>query len=147
MTPMQAALEEARAAAGRGEVPVGALVLAPDGAVLARAGNQVEACRDASAHAELLALRAAAARLGRSRLEGCSLVATLEPCPMCAAAASHFRVARVLFGAYDPKGGGVEHGPRLYQQPGCLHRPDVVGGIDERECAGLLRAFFASLRG
>ncbi len=147
MTPMQAALEEARAAARRGEVPVGALVLGPDGAVLARAGNQVEASRDASAHAELLALRAAAARLGRSRLQGCSLVATLEPCPMCAAAASHFRIARVLFGAYDPKGGGIEHGPRLYGQPGCLHRPDVVGGIDERECAALLRAFFASLRG
>lgn len=147
MTPMQAALEEARAAARRGEVPVGALVLGPDGAVLARAGNQVEASRDASAHAELLALRAAAVRLGRSRLQGCSLVATLEPCPMCAAAASHFRIARVLFGAYDPKGGGIEHGPRLYGQPGCLHRPDVVGGIDERECAALLRAFFASLRG
>ncbi len=146
MTPMRAALEEARAAAARGEVPVGALVTAPDGRVLARAGNAVEALRDASAHAELLALRAAARALGSARLPGCTLVATLEPCPMCAAAASHFRVARVLFGAYDPKGGGIEHGPRLYAQPGCLHRPEVVGGVDEAEAAMLLREFFSRLR-
>ena len=147
MTPMRIALDEARAAGARGEVPVGALVLTPDGAVLARAGNEVEARRDASAHAELLALRAAARRLGSTRLAGCTLVATLEPCPMCAAAASHFRIARLLFGAYDPKGGGIEHGPRLYAQPGCLHRPEVVGGIEEREAAALLRDFFLPLRG
>ena len=144
---MRAALEEACAAARRGEVPVGALVLDEDGRVLARAGNQVEALRDASAHAELLALREAARTLGRVRLSGCTLVATLEPCPMCAAAASHFRVARVLFGAYDPKGGGIEHGPRLYAQPGCLHRPEVVGGIEERAAAALLREFFSAKRG
>ncbi len=145
--PMQAALREARAAGARGEVPVGAVLLAPDGRVLSRAGNEVEQRRDASAHAELLCLRAAAVLLGRTRLDGCSLVATLEPCPMCAAAASHFRVARLVFGAYDPKGGGVEHGPRLYGQPGCLHRPEVVGGVCEREAATLLRDFFRSLRG
>ena len=146
MTPMQAALQQARDAAARGEVPVGALLLAPDGVVLACAGNEVEARHDASAHAEMLVMRSAAAALGSTRLEGCTLVATLEPCPMCAAAASHFRIARVLFGAYDPKGGGIEHGPRLYEQPGCLHRPQVVGGIDEREAGALLRSFFTTLR-
>ncbi len=145
-SPMELALQEARAAAMRGEVPVGAVVLAPDGSVLARAGNAVEALHDASAHAELLALRTAAARIGNPRLIGCTLVASLEPCPMCAAAASHFRIARVLFGAYDPKGGGVEHGPRLYDQPGCLHRPEVIGGIRESESAALLRIFFKARR-
>ena len=144
---MEAALAEARAAAGRGEVPVGAAVLAPDGAVLARAGNRVEELRDASAHAELLALREAAARAGAPRLTSCDLVVTLEPCPMCAAACTHFRIRRVVFGAYDPKGGGVEHGPRLFQQPACLHRPEVVGGVREGEAAELLRTFFAALRG
>lgn len=144
---MALALDEARRAAARGEVPVGAVVLAPDGSVLASAGNAVEALRDASAHAELLALRAAAARIGSPRLVGCTLVASLEPCPMCAAAASHFRIARLLFGAYDPKGGGVEHGPRLYEQPGCLHRPEIIGGLREIESSGLLRAFFADRRG
>ena len=143
---MQAALAEARAAAARGEVPVGAAVLGPDGAVLARAGNAVEAERDASAHAELRAMRSAAARLGSPRLSGCTLVATLEPCAMCAAACVHFRVARLVFGAYDPKGGGVEHGARVFARPGCLHRPEVVGGVREREAAGLLRAFFARRR-
>ncbi len=145
--PMQVALREARAAGARGEVPVGAVVLAPDGRMLASAGNEVEQRRDASAHAELLALRAAATVLNQTRLDGCSLVATLEPCPMCAAACSHFRVARVVFGAYDPKGGGVEHGPRLFRQPGCLHRPEVVGGVRQREAATLLRDFFRTLRG
>ena len=146
MTPMDLALKEAQAAAARGEVPVGAVVLAPDGTVLAQAGNQTEADRDASAHAEMLALRAAARRLGTPRLTGCDLVATLEPCPMCAAALVHFRIRRLLFGAYDPKGGGVEHGPRVFDAPGCLHRPEVVGGVRERECAALLRGFFQKLR-
>jgi tRNA(adenine34) deaminase len=144
--PMELALDQARAAAARGEVPVGAVVLAPDGTVLAEAGNAVEASHDASAHAELLALRAAARRIGSPRLTGCTLVVSLEPCPMCAAAASHFRVRRLLFGAYDPKGGGVEHGPRLYERPGCLHRPEVIGGLCEMESAALLRNFFASRR-
>ncbi len=143
---MQVALDEARAAAARSEVPVGAAVLAGDGRLLAQAGNRVEADRDASAHAELLALRLAARALGSPRLVECSLVVTLEPCPMCAAALVHFRVRRLVFGAYDPKGGGVEHGPRVFDAPGCLHRPEVVGGVREAECAALLREFFAALR-
>lgn len=147
MTPMDLALKEAEAAAARGEVPVGAAVLAPDGTVLAQAGNRTEADRDASAHAEMLALRAAARRLGTPRLIGCDLVATLEPCPMCAAALVHFRIRRLIFGAYDPKGGGVEHGPRVFAAPGCLHRPEVVGGVREQECGALLRGFFKGLRG
>ena len=146
MRPMQRALALAEQAAAAGEVPVGALVLAPDGTVLAEAANRVEADHDASAHAELLAMRAAAAALGTPRLPGCTLVVTLEPCPMCAAAAVHFRITRVVFGAYDPKGGGVEHGPRLFAQPACLHRPEIVGGVEEAASAALLRAFFASLR-
>ncbi len=143
---MQAALDEARGAGARGEVPVGAVVLGPDGAVLSRAGNTVEAERDASAHAEMRAMRAAAALLGSPRLAGCTLVASLEPCAMCAAACVHFRVARVVFGAYDPKGGGVEHGARVFARAGCLHRPEVVGGVREREAGALLRAFFAERR-
>ncbi len=145
-SPMQAALDEARAAGARGEVPVGAVVLGPDGTVLSRAGNTVEAERDASAHAEMRAMRAAAALLGSPRLSGCTLVASLEPCAMCAAACVHFRVARVVFGAYDPKGGGVEHGARVFARAGCLHRPEVVGGVREREAGALLRAFFAERR-
>ena len=146
-SPMELALLQARAAAARGEVPVGAVVLAPDGSLLAEAGNAVEALHDASAHAELLAMRAAAQRIRSPRLVGCTLVASLEPCPMCAAAASHFRIGRLLFGAYDPKGGGVEHGPQLFDRPGCLHRPHVIGGIRETESAALLREFFAARRG
>ncbi len=144
--PMTIALEEAQAAALRGEVPVGAVVLAPDGTVLARAGNRTEAEHDASAHAELLALRAAARRLGTPRLVGCDLVVTLEPCPMCAAAIGLFRIRRLVFGAYDPKGGGVEHGPRVFETAGALHRPEVIGGVREGEAGALLRAFFAARR-
>ena len=147
MDPMEQALAEASAAAARGEVPVGAVVTAPDGRVLARAGNQVEADNDASAHAELLALRAAAARLGTPRLVGCDLFVTLEPCPMCAQAASLFRIRRVVFGAYDPKSGGVEHGARVFDAASCHHRPEVVGGVREREAQTLLRDFFAARRG
>ena len=143
---MQQALFQARAAARRGEVPVGAVVLGSDGAVLAEAGNRVEENQDASAHAEMLALREAAARLGSPRLPNCTLVVTLEPCPMCAAAMVHFRIPRLIFGAYDPKGGGVDHGPRIFDQPGCLHRPEIIGGVQETECGDLLRAFFAELR-
>ncbi|MBO0711063.1 MAG: nucleoside deaminase [Acetobacteraceae bacterium] len=146
MSPMEHALNEARGAAGRGEVPVGAVVTGADGVVLASAGNEVEARRDASAHAELLALRAAATRLGRPRLSDCDLYVTLEPCPMCAQAASLFRVRRIVFGAYDPKGGGVEHGPRLFEASSCHHRPEVVGGVREREAASLLQEFFAARR-
>ena len=146
MDAIAIALEEAHAAAGRGEVPVGACVLSPTGEVLARAGNAVEATHDASAHAELLAMRDAARRLGSPRLAGCTVAVTLEPCPMCAAAMVHFRVRRVVFGAYDPKGGGVDHGPRVFDAPGCLHRPEVTGGVREAEAAALLRAFFADRR-
>ncbi len=143
---MDRALVLARAAATAGEVPVGAVVLGPDGTRLAEAANRVEAEHDASAHAELLAMRDAARRRG-GRLAGCTLVVTLEPCPMCAAAAVHFRIRRILFGAYDPKGGGVEHGPRLFGQPTCLHRPEFVGGVRETDAARVLRDFFAGLRG
>lgn len=143
---MDAALEEARAAAARGEVPVGAVVVDPDGTILARAGNRVEELADASAHAELLALRAAAAARGEPRLPDCDLVVTLEPCPMCAQAISLFRIRRLVFGAYDPKGGGVEHGARVFAAASCHHRPEVVGGVRETEAGALLRDFFAGLR-
>jgi tRNA(Arg) A34 adenosine deaminase TadA len=146
MTPMQRALAEARAAALRGEVPVGAVVLGPGGEVLAAAGNRTEALADPTAHAEILALREAARRMGAPRLPECDLVVTLEPCPMCAAAISLFRVRRLVFGAYDPKGGGVEHGPRVFSHPTCHHRPEVVGGVGEAEAAALLKAFFAARR-
>ncbi len=143
---LDAALEAARAAGARGEVPVGAAVIAADGTLLAVAGNETEARADPSAHAEMLALRAAAASLGVARLPDCDLVVTLEPCPMCAQAASFFRIRRLIFGAYDPKGGGVEHGARVFAAASCHHRPDVVGGVREGECAALLRAFFAARR-
>lgn len=146
MTPIEIALEEARAAAARGEVPVGAVVTDAAGAVLARAGNRVEELADASAHAEILALRQAAARRGAPRLPDCTLTVTLEPCPMCAQAASLFRVRRLVFGAYDPKGGGVEHGARIFAAASCHHAPEVVGGVREGDSAALLKAFFAGLR-
>jgi tRNA(adenine34) deaminase len=146
MTPIEMALEEARAAGARGEVPVGAVVTDAAGRVLARAGNRVEAAADASAHAEMLALRAAAASRGDPRLAGCTLTITLEPCPMCAQAASFFRIRRILFGAYDPKGGGVEHGARIFAAASCHHAPEVVGGVREEECGAVLRSFFAERR-
>lgn len=141
MDAMDEALAEARAAAMRGEVPVGAVVLDREGRVLARAGNRVEADSDASAHAELLALRDAARRLGSPRLVDCDLVVTLEPCPMCAAAMVHFRIRRLVFGAYDPKGDGVEQAAGV-RGKGRLHRPEVVGRVREGECRALLREFF-----
>jgi len=146
LSPMEIALAEARAAAARGEVPVGAVVTDAAGQVIARAGNEVEARVDASAHAEILALRAAAQDMGQKFLAEATLHVTLEPCPMCAQAISFFRVKRLIFGAYDPKGGGVEHGPRLYARPGCLHAPEVVGGVREREAAALLQDFFRARR-
>jgi len=142
---MPDALAEARAAAARGEVPVGAVVVR-DGRILARAGNRTEELNDPTAHAELLALRAAAALVGDPRLPDCDLWVTLEPCALCAAAISLFRVRRLYFGAYDPKGGGVEHGPRLFTQPTCHHAPDVYGGLREDECGTLLRDFFRDRR-
>jgi tRNA(Arg) A34 adenosine deaminase TadA len=146
MSPMELALEEARLAAQRGEVPVGAVVTDAAGRVIARAGNEVEARRDPSAHAEVLAMRAAAAVVGDKHLVGCTLWVTLEPCAMCAQAASLFRLGRLVFGAYDPKSGGVEHGARVFAHPQCHHAPEVVGGVREGEAAALLRAFFEARR-
>jgi tRNA(adenine34) deaminase len=142
---MDIALDEARAAAAQGEVPVGAVIVR-DGAVVARAGNRTLTDRDPTAHAELLAIRAAAAALGSERLNGCDLYVTLEPCAMCAAAASFARVRRLYYGAADPKGGAVEHGVRFFASPTCHHRPDVYGGMSESEASDLLRTFFAVRR-
>ena len=143
---MQRALAQARAAAERGEVPIGCVIVGPDGLVLAEAGNRTEGDRDPTAHAELVAIRAATARLGSPRLTDCDLHVTLEPCPMCAQAISFARLRRLYYGATDPKGGGVEHGPRLFSQPTCHHRPEVYGGIGESESAELLRSFFQARR-
>ena len=144
---MQQALDLARAAAKLGEVPVGAvLVERARGAILASSGNKVEAHNDPTAHAEMLVIREGARLLGATRMPGCDLYVTLEPCPMCAQAISFARIGRVYFGAYDPKGGGVEHGPRIFSQPTCHHRPEVYGGIRETESALLLKEFFAARR-
>ena len=146
-TFMERALAEAERAAAAGEVPVGAvLVHGASGEVLAAAGNRTEADHDPSAHAELLAIRAACAERGSPRLTGCDLYVTLEPCPMCAQAISFARIRRLYFGAPDPKGGGVEHGPRIFQQATCHHRPDVYGGLDETRAGNLLKNFFADRR-
>ena len=145
--PMAAAMAEARAATARGEVPVGAVVVdAASGAILARAGNRTEADKDPSAHAEILALRAAAAAKGAPRLPDCDLYVTVEPCAMCAAAISFARIRRLYFGAGDPKMGAVEHGPRFFRQPTCHHAPEVYGGIGESEAAALMRDFFKERR-
>jgi tRNA(Arg) A34 adenosine deaminase TadA len=143
---MQQALAEAEAAAARNEVPVGAVVVDAGGQVLAADGNRVEELTDPTAHAEILVLRAAARRLGRPRLVECDLYVTLEPCPMCAQAISFARLRRVYFGAADPKGGGVEHGPRIFASSSCHHAPEVYGGIGERRAAALLRRFFKARR-
>lgn len=143
--PMRAALDAAAQAAGNGEVPVGAVVVR-DGVVIATAANAPRALHDPTAHAEILALRAAAAHLGAERLDDCDLWVTLEPCAMCAGAIAHARIARLYYGAADPKGGAVEHGPMLFGQPTVHHRPDVYAGIGESEAAALLRDFFAARR-
>jgi tRNA(adenine34) deaminase len=143
---MQLALDQARLAASRGEVPVGAVLTDADGQVLAQAGNETEARADPTAHAEMLVLREAAAQRGEKFLADCTLVVTLEPCPLCAAAISLYRVRRLVFGAYDPKGGGVEHGPRVFSHATCHHRPEVVGGVLETDSAALLRDFFTARR-
>ncbi len=144
---MAAALAEARAAGVRGEVPVGAVVVAPDGSIVARAGNRTRELSDPTAHAEILALRAACAAAGSERLPGHDLYVTLEPCPMCAAAIGQARIARLYYGAPDPKSGGVAHGPRLYGHPQSHHRPEVYDGIAAEEAGRLLREFFAGRRG
>jgi tRNA(adenine34) deaminase len=146
-SPMSLALAEAEAAFQRDEVPVGAVVVdGQTGAVVARGGNRVEVLGDATAHAEMLALRAAFSALGTARLEGCDLYVTLEPCAMCAAAISLARIRRLYYGASDPKGGAVENGPRFFTQATCHHRPEVLGGIDAARAADLLRRFFAARR-
>ena len=144
--PMDLALEEAEAARDLGEVPIGAVVVDADGKVLARAGNCTLALRDPTAHAEMIAIRQACIRLGSERLVGYDLYVTLEPCAMCAAAISFARIRRLYFGAADPKGGAVEHGPRFFSQPTCHHAPEVVGGIGEARASALLRQFFAARR-
>ena len=144
---MGRALAEARAAAARGEVPVGAVIVGPDGRLLAAAGNRTRELNDPTAHAEMLVVRAAAAALGSERLSGCDLYVTLEPCPMCAAAISFARIRRLYFGAADPKGGGVVHGPRIYNQQTCHHVPEVYDGLGERDAAELLKGFFEERRG
>jgi tRNA(Arg) A34 adenosine deaminase TadA len=143
--PMRRALDLAAAAAEDGEVPVGAVVTHGD-AVIAEAANAMRGQFDPTAHAEMVAIRQAAAALGRARLDGCTLWVTLEPCAMCAAAMAVARIEALRFGAEDPKGGGVIHGPRMFAQPTCHHRPDVLGGIGEAESATLLRDFFAARR-
>lgn len=143
---MDLALEEARAAAARGEVPVGAVIVAPGGRVVARAGNRTRELRDPTAHAEILALRMACAAAGSERLPGHDLYVTLEPCPMCASALSQARIARIYYGAADPKSGGVAQGPRIFAHPQSHHVPEVYDGIGARAAEDLLKAFFAERR-
>lgn len=142
---MRRALDLAREAALMGEVPVGAVVVC-DGKIVGEGNNLTRTCKDPTAHAEIVAIRNAAEELDDERLSTCDLYVTLEPCPMCAGAISHARLARVYYGASDPKGGGVEHGARVFDQPQCLHRPEVYAGIGEGEAAELLRGFFAERR-
>lgn len=144
---MDAALDEARAAARRGEVPVGAVVVAPSGRIVARAGNRTRERNDPTAHAEILAIREACASLGSQRLTGHDLHVTLEPCPMCAAAIAFARIARLYYGAADPKSGGVAHGACVFRHPQTHHVPEVYDGIAARDAEALLRAFFAARRG
>ena len=145
---MLEALKEARAAFDRWEIPVGAVVVdSQDGKIISRAGNETEKLQDPTAHAELLAIRRACILKSAPRLTECDLYVTLEPCPMCAAGISFARLRRVYFGAYDPKGGGVEHGPKIFSHATCHHRPDIYGGIHEMECAALMRDFFRDKRG
>jgi tRNA(adenine34) deaminase len=142
---MRAALDQARLGSEAGEVPIGAVVV-KDGAVIAAAHNAPRALSDPTAHAEILAIRAAARALGNERLDGCELWVTLEPCAMCAGGIAHARIARLYYAAPDPKGGAVEHGARVFAQPQCLHRPEVYSGMGETEAAELLRTFFAERR-
>jgi tRNA(Arg) A34 adenosine deaminase TadA len=142
---MGVAFAEARAAQGRAEAPIGAAIVR-DGVVIARAGNRTRELADPTAHAEMLAIREAAAAVGSERLVGCDLYVTLEPCAMCAGALSHARIRRLYYAAPDPKGGAVEHGPRVFGQPTCHHAPEVYGGIRETEAAAMLRAFFVARR-
>lgn len=143
--PMRAALAAARDAAAAGEVPVGAVIV-QGGQIIATAANAPRARHDPTAHAEILAIRAAAAALGRDRLDGCDLWVTLEPCAMCAGAISHARIDRLYYAADDAKGGAVAHGPRFFTQPTCHHRPEIYTGMGEGDASALLRTFFAERR-
>ncbi len=143
---MELALEEAQSAALRGEVPVGAVIIAADGVVLARAGNQTRERADPTAHAEMLAIRQACATRGSERLIDCDLYVTLEPCPMCAAAISFARIRRLYYAASDPKGGGVEHGARVFSHPTCHHVPEIYSGLAADAASQLLRTFFFERR-
>lgn len=145
LSPIEHALTLAHKAAESGEVPVGAVIVR-DGKVIAGAHNLTEKKCDPTAHAEMLAIRSACEMIGSARLEGCDLYVTLEPCPMCAAAIGFARIRRLYFGAFDPKGGGVEHGARIFTQPTCHHKPEVYGGMEETECAKILKNFFAGRR-
>ena len=140
------ALDLARQAAGHGEVPVGAVVLGPSGKMIAEGRNGPIERDDPTAHAEIIALRAAAEHLGNYRLTGCTLIVTLEPCAMCAGAISHARIGHLVYGASDPKGGAIAHGPKLFEQPTLHHRPEVTAGVMAEECGGLLKEFFAARR-
>ena len=146
LSAMEAALAEAHRAGGRGEVPVGAVISDSRGNIVIARGNQVEAMADPGAHAEMLALRDAARQHGNKFLSDCTLTVTLEPCAMCAGAIAAFRVGKLVFGAYDPKSGAVEHGPRVFSHATTHHRPEIIGGVRDSECAALLQAFFERLR-
>ena len=146
MDYMRLAIKEAEKAALRDEVPIGAVLVHKDGEILAAAGNRCETLKDPTAHAEMLVIREGAKKLGDVRLPECDLYVTLEPCPMCATAISFARIRRLYFGAYDPKGGGVDHGPKRYTQITCHHTPEVYSGIEEQACGDLLRKFFIDKR-
>ncbi len=142
---MDRAIEQAEKAREKGDVPIGAVIV-QDGKVIAATGNEVEYLNDPTAHAELIAIRWATTLIASPRLVDCDLYVTLEPCPMCAQAIAFARIRRLYFGAYDPKGGGVDHGPRIFEQTTCNHKPEVYGGIKEKECTELLKNFFADKR-
>ena len=146
MTTMTRLLAIATVAAEAGEVPIAAAIVGPDGVAIATYHNEVEQRRDATAHAELLAIQMACRKLGRKYLEDYTLIVTLEPCAMCAQAASLAKIGKIIYGAYDPKGGGVEHGARLFHQPTCHHAPEVIGGVEEQACSQLLTDFFRARR-
>jgi tRNA(adenine34) deaminase len=143
---MQMALDEAKAAALRGEVPVGAVLVSDKGEILAHDGNRTEEYKDPTAHAEILVIQEAAKKLDNQRLDNCDLYVSLEPCAMCAAAISFARIRRLVYAAYDPKGGAVDHGPRFFTQATCHHKPEVIGGMEEQKAGEILKAFFLEKR-
>lgn len=145
--PIARLLAIAKTAAELGEVPIAASVVGPDGVAVATYHNEVEQRRDATAHAELLAIQMACRKLGRKSLEDYTLYVTLEPCAMCATAAAHAKIGKIIYGAYDPKGGGIEHGARIFTHPTCHHTPEIIGGVMEAECGDVLREFFRGRRG